>query len=165
MKTLFRLLFLSLFVLIVSCKDKKEHSQTDNLFKFKDYISYNTYGNKSISTDIKVGLARPLEQFEMAQELKADDYLKISPKVDGKLAIENGNNLIFVPSENLKPDTEYSVTVKLNKLYDDVPKEFKTYTFSFKTIKPNFKVDIDKLQSYSKEWQYLEAAIEASDVI
>ncbi len=156
---------LALVFLIFSCKDKKEHSETDNLFKFKDYISYNTYGNTSITTNIKVGLARPLEQFEMTQELKADDYLKISPKTDGKLAIENGNTLIFVPSENLKPDTEYVVTVKLNKLYDDISKEFKTYTFSFKTIKPNFKVDLGNLQSYSKEWQYLEGSIEASDVI
>ena len=161
----YRLLILSLTLLIFSCKSKDKHSETDNLFKFKDYISYNTYGNQSITTNIKVGLAQPLEQFEMTQELKADDYLKISPKTDGKLAIENGNTLIFVPSENLKPDTEYVVTVKLNKLYDDISKEFKTYTFSFKTIKPNFKVDIGNLQSYAKEWQYLEASIEASDVI
>ncbi len=165
MKVFHRLLILTLVLLFSSCKDKKEHSETDNLFKFKDYISYNTYGNKSITTDIKVGLTRPLEQFEMTQELKADDYLKISPKTDGKLVIENGNTLIFVPSENLKPDTEYVVTVKLNKLYDDISKEFKTYTFSFKTIKPNFKVDLGNLQSYSKEWQYLEGSIESSDVI
>lgn len=165
MKIFHRLLILSLILLIFSCKSKDKHSETDNLFKFKEYISYNTYGNQSITTDIKVGLAKPLEQFEMSQELSVNDYLKISPKIDGKLVIENGNTLIFVPSENLKPDTEYSVTVKLNKLYDDIPKEFKTYTFSFRTIKPNFKVDIDKLQSYSKEWQYLGAALEASDVI
>lgn len=165
MKIFHRLLILSLVVLIFSCKDKDKHSETDNLFKFKEYISYNTYGNKSITTDIKVGLARPLEQFEMSQELSVNDYLQISPKVDGKLVIENGNTLIFVPSKNLKPNTEYSITVNLNKLYDDISKEFKTYTFSFKTIKPNFKVNLGKLQSYSKEWQYLEASVEASDVI
>src|SRR5690606_17557920 len=99
MKIFHRLLILSIVLLIFSCKSKDKHSETDNLFKFKEYISYNTYGNQSISTNIKVGLAKPLEQFEMTQELKADDYLKISPKVDGKLAIENGNTLIFVPSE------------------------------------------------------------------
>src|SRR5690554_2298876 len=165
MKIFHRLLILSLVLLIFSCKDKDKHSETDNLFKFKEYISYNTFGNKSITTDIKVGLARPLEQFEMSQELSVNEYLQISPKVDGKLVIENGNTLIFVPSENLKPDTEYSVTVKLNKLYDDISKEFKTYTFSFRTIKPNFKVNLGKLQSYSKEWQYLEASVEASDFI
>ncbi|QAA82403.1 hypothetical protein EI546_12040 [Aequorivita sp. H23M31] len=165
MKTFHRLFILSLILLIFSCKKKDEHSETDNLFKFKDYISYNTYGNKSITTDIKVGLAKPLDQFEMTQELKTQDYLEISPKVDGKLAIQNGNTLIFQPSKNLKPDTEYTVTVKLNKLYDNISKEFKTYTFSFKTIKPNFRVVMGNLQSYNKEWQYLEGEIEASDAI
>ena len=165
MKIYHRLFILSLVVLVFSCKSKDKHSETDNLFKFKDYISYNTYGNKSITTDIKVGLARPLDQFEMSQELATNDYLKIDPKVDGRLVIENGNTLIFIPSENLKPDTEYAVTVKLDKLYEGISKEFKTYTFSFKTIKPNFKVDLDKLQSYNKGWQYLGASLEASDVI
>ncbi|MGO3182764.1 MAG: alpha-2-macroglobulin family protein [Aequorivita sp.] len=165
MKILQRLLILALVIFIASCKDKDKHSETDNLFKFKDYISYNTYGNKSVTTDIRVELSKPLEQFDMTQELSPDEYLNISPKTKGKLVVENGKTLIFQPTEHLKPDTEYSVTVKLNKLYEDISKEFKTYTFSFHTITPNFKVDIGKLQSYSKEWQYVEASVEASDVI
>lgn len=154
-----------LILFVFSCKDKDKNIETDNLFKFKEYISYNTYGNLTITTDIRVELAKPLEQFELRQELSADEYLKISPETKGELVIENGKTLIFKPLGNLKPDTEYSVTVKLDKFYEDISKEFKSYTFSFHTIKPNFKVDIGKLQSYSKQWQYVEAAIEASDVI
>lgn len=165
MKILQRLLILSLVIFIASCKDKDKHSETDNLFKFKEYISYNTYGNKSITTDIRVELSKPLEQFEMTQELSPDEYLSISPNTKGKLMVENGKTLIFQPSENLKPDTEYSVTVKLNKFYEDISKEFKTYTFSFHTLTPNFKVTLGKLQSYSKQKQYIDADIEASDVI
>src|SRR5690606_2503367 len=157
----FAILFLILFA--NSCKDKV--SETDNLFKFKEYISYNTYGNQSITTDIRVQLAKPLQQFELTQEISAKEYLNISPKTEGKLLIENGKTLIFQPSEYLNPDTEYTVTVKLNKFYEDISKEFKTYTFSFHTITPNFKVDIGKLQSYSKQWQYVEASVETSDVI
>ena len=165
MKPLHWILILAFLALIASCKDKTQHSETDNLFKFKEYISYNTYGKLSITTDIRVELAKPLEQFELTQEISADEYLKISPATKGKLVVENGKTLIFQPSEYLKPDTEYTVTVKLDKFYEDISKEFKTYTFSFKTITPNFKVDIGKLQSYSKQWQYVEASVEASDVI
>lgn len=164
MTTFQRFLFLSFVFLSISC-NKKGHSETDNLFKFKDYISYNTYGNKSISTDIRIGLIRPLQQFEKSQELSMNDYLEISPKVEGRLVVENSTTLIFFPKENLNPDTEYSVTVKLDKLYEDLPKEFKTYTFSFHTLAPNFKVDVGKLQSYDKQWQYLEASVEGSDII
>ena len=165
MKTSLKFLTVVLLLFVFSCKDKDKHSETDNLFKFKEYISYNTYGNKSITTDIRVELAKPLQQFELTQEISAKEYLNISPKTEGKLLIENGKTLIFQPSEYLKPDTEYTVTVKLDKFYEDISKEFKTYTFSFHTIAPNFKVDIGKLQSYSKQWQYVEASIETSDFI
>ncbi len=165
MKIHLKFLPILLLLLVFSCKDKDKHSETDNLFKFKEYISYNTYGNQSITTDIRIELAKPLEQFELTQELSADEYLKISPKTEGKLVVENGKTLIFQPSEYLKPGTEYSVTIKLDKFYEDISKEFKSYTFSFHTIAPNFKIDLGKLQSYSKQWQYLEASVEASDVI
>ncbi|WP_139853986.1 alpha-2-macroglobulin family protein [Aequorivita sinensis] len=165
MKISLKVFSIVLILLVFSCKDKNKHAETDNLFKFKDYISYNTYGNQSVTTDIRVELTKSLEQFEMTEQLSADDYLSISPKTKGKLVVENGKTLIFQPSEYLKPDTEYTVTVKLNKLYEDIAKDFKTYTFSFHTITPNFKVDIGNLQSYDKQWQYVEASVEASDVI
>ncbi|WP_347373547.1 MG2 domain-containing protein [Aequorivita sp. Q41] len=165
MKNVLQFASFLLLLFVFSCNDKSDHFQTDNLFKFKEYISYNTYGNQSITTDIRVSLLKPLEQFELTQELSAEDYLKISPKTEGKLIVENGTTLIFQPSEYLKPDTEYTVTVKLNELYQDIAKEFKTYTFSFLTLKPNFKVTLGKLQSYNKQWQYVEATVETSDLI
>ncbi|MBT0607069.1 alpha-2-macroglobulin family protein [Aequorivita echinoideorum] len=165
MKFASRLFLLSILIFISSCSKKKDFAETDNLFKFKEYISYNTYGNQSIATEIRIELAKTVEQFEMTQELDAGAYLKISPKVDGKLRIENGKTLIFQPSNYLKPDTEYAVAVKLDKFYEDISKEFKSYTFSFHTIKPNFKVDLGKLQSYSKQWQYVEASVTTSDLI
>ncbi len=165
MKPFHRILFFIFLVAFSSCKDKIKHSETDNLFKFKEYVSNHTYGNQSVTTDIRVELAKPLEQFELTQELDASEYLNISPKTEGKLIVENGKTLIFQPSNYLKPATEYVVSVKLAKLYEDIAKEFKTYTFSFRTITPNFKVDLGNLQSYSKQWQYLEASIQTSDVI
>src|SRR5690606_31372047 len=165
MKTHLKFLPVLLLLFVFSCKDKDKHSETDNLFKFKEYISYNTYGNQSITTDIRVELAKPLDQFELTQELAADEYLKISPATKGKLVVENGKTLIFQPSEYLNPDTEYTVTVKLNKFYEDISKEFKSCAFSVHTITAKFKVDIGKLESYSKQWQYGEASVDTSDVI
>jgi len=166
MRALDRIIAALLLLLISfsSCDTKKKSSETDNLFKFKEYISYHTNGTISIANPIKIDLAKTLEQFEITQEIPSE-YLKISPKAEGKLSVENGRSLIFQPSENLKPNTEYSVVVKLNKFYKDVEKEFKDYRFSFKTIQPNFKITLGNLQSYSKQWQYLEGVIETSDVI
>ncbi len=149
---------------VTSCSDKTETSQTDNLFKFKEYISNHTYGNQSIGTPIRIHLAKPLEQFEITQEIPSE-YLKISPKTEGKLLVENNTTLIFQPTEYLKPDTEYTVTVQLQKLYEDIAKDFKNYTFSFKTITPNFSINLENLQSYSKKWQFVNGTLEASDLL
>ncbi|WP_422349023.1 alpha-2-macroglobulin family protein [Flagellimonas sp.] len=159
-----RFLFVFLLICIVSCKKKVDPENLDNLFKFKDYISYHTHGNESIATPIQIVLAQPLDQFELTQELPSE-YLKISPKVDGKLVIENGRELTFQPSEYLKPDTEYMVSLQLHKLFDDIERDFKQYTFGFKTLAPNFKISLGNLQSYSKNWQYLTGTLEASDVL
>ena len=95
----------------------------------------------------------------------AADLISISPKVPGKLFVQNNKTLRFQPDEALQPDTEYSVTVKLKDIYEDVPKEFSTYTFVFKTVTPNFSVNTNDLQSYSKEWQYLNGVLKSADVI
>src|SRR5690554_1340611 len=144
MKVLFRVFLLLLIASISSCNKKQKYSEMDNIFKFKEYIAYNTYGDRSIATDIRVELVKPIEEFELKQEL-SKDYLKISPSIEGELIIENGKSIIFQPAENLKPDTEYTVVLNLKKLYKNIDKEFKTHTFSFKTIAPNFKMGIDNL--------------------
>lgn len=163
MSRFLKTLSVSLLILAVSCK-KKGGSETDNLFKFKDYISYHTSGNQSISTPINIVLAQQLDQFELTQELPKE-YLQISPKIDGKLVIENGRELTFQPSEYLKPNTEYTVTLALDKLFGDIKSDFREYTFSFKTIAPNFKISLGNLQSYSKELQYLTGTLDASDIL
>lgn len=164
MKILHRFFALALIVFLSSCQKQNTTSQTNNLFKFKDYISYHSNGIKSIADPIRVELSKPLEQFDLSQEISSD-YFKISPKTEGVLTIENGRTLIFQPSAYLLPNTEYLVVVKLNKFYEDVEQDFKNYTFSFKTIKPNFKLDLGNLQSYSKPWQFVEGNLQASDLI
>lgn len=149
---------------ILACNTKTSTNENDNLFTFKEYVSYNTNNLISITNPISIVFSKPLEQFELRQEV-ALEYLKIFPKTQGSLVVENGNTLVFQPSDYLKPNTTYSVTVALDKLYEDVPKKFSSYTFSFKTIQPNYKIDLGGLQSHSKKWQYLEGTLEVSDLI
>ncbi|WP_412987228.1 alpha-2-macroglobulin family protein [Pontimicrobium sp. IMCC45349] len=152
--------FLLIATLVVSCK--KKTAETDNLFKFKNYVSYATSGRVSILSSIDIGFTKDVEGWIVDEEVH-DNLLSISPKVNGKLIAKNSRSLIFVPSEPLKPDTEYVVTVKLNEIYPSIDDAFKAYTFKFNTIKPNFTVVTNNLQSYSKKWQYLEGIINLSD--
>ena len=160
----FRILLLSILILVVSCKKKEAANETDNLFKFKEYISYHTYGNKSVASPISIVLAQQLDQFELTQELPGE-YLKITPKTEGTLILENGRELTFQPADHLEPDTEYTITLQLDKLFEGIERDFRKYTFSFKTITPDFKINLGNLQSYSRDWQYLSGTLDASDIL
>ncbi|MCH2194154.1 Ig-like domain-containing protein [Kordia sp.] len=138
--------------------------EADNIFEFKDYIYQTTAGTVSVKEPIIIGLQKQLPNVGDSGEISAD-LISISPKVAGKLLVQNNKTLRFEPDAPLQPDTEYSVTVNLKDIYEDVKKEFSTYTFVFKTVTPNFSVTTNDLQSYSKDWQYLNGTLRAADFI
>jgi uncharacterized protein YfaS (alpha-2-macroglobulin family) len=153
--------FLMLF-LFFSCQN--EDVKTDNIYKFKEYISYTTSGIVSKTEKITINLAKEVENWKADQEISSD-LISIKPFVNGKIKTLNKHAFVFIPDENLDADTEYTVTIKLNELYKNITQEFKNYTFQFKTITPNFSIQTKSLQSYSKEYQYLEGIVNSADVI
>lgn len=158
-------LFLLLTNFLFSCKNRTEESKAaDNLFKFRDYISYTTSGLQSVANPISINLSKDIEGWETGEEI-LEEIVSIQPFVEGKLTLISPRRLLFTPDEYLEPATEYSVSVKLDKIYKNISTDYKTYTFQFKTIKPNFSIRTNDLQSYSKKWQYLEAVIKSADII
>ncbi|AEH00759.1 Ig-like domain-containing alpha-2-macroglobulin family protein [Lacinutrix sp. 5H-3-7-4] len=145
-----------------SCK--KKSTETDNLFKFRDYISYTTSGRVSTTSNIQISLAKEVEGWETGNVIN-ENLISVSPNVSGNLTVANKHALVFTPNEPLKSDTEYSVTVKLKEIYPDISQEFSNYTFQFKTITPNFNIVTNALQSYNKEWQYLLGVVKSADNI
>ena len=162
MKTKYLFSALVIFILIFSCK--KEAIKTDNIYKFKEYVSYTTSGVVSVTEKISVNLAKEVIGWEANQEVSTD-VLSIKPFVNGKLKTINKHAFVFIPDENLDANTEYTVSVKLSEIYKDIPQDFKNYTFQFKTIAPNFSIQTASLQSHSKEYQYLEGVVKSADVI
>ncbi len=149
-------------ILLISCNRKK--ITPDNIYKYRSYVSYTTSGIISTSDSFEINLTKTTDQFIDSEELPSD-IVSVHPKVEGKLTIRNGNILRFTPSETLKPDTEYSVTVQLNQLFENVAEEQKTYTFQCKTIKPSFTVSTNNLQSHDKDWQYISGIVKSADFI
>ena len=106
MKTFNRIITLLFLVFVVlSCKKENPQEDTDNLFKFKDYIYYTTSGVVSITESIQIGLAKEVEGWQPDKEI-SEDIVSISPSVKGKLTALNSRTFVFKPEENLKPDTE-----------------------------------------------------------
>ncbi len=163
LRQLYILLFC--FTLIYACKKQDAITQeTDNLFKYRDYISYTSSGLQSVAEPIVINLSKPVEGWKDGLEI-TEALVRISPYVEGKLKTTNNHTLVFFPDEYLDPATEYSVQLKLDHIYKDIPSEYKDYVFQFKTITPSFSLDTRDLQSYSKHWQYLDLTIKSSDII
>ncbi len=157
-------IFIVLFVFIGLYSCKKTAPETDNIFEFKDYIYQTTAGTISAKESIIVGLQKEVTDWQANQEVPSN-LISITPKIQGKLTVENNKTLRFTPETSLQPDTEYTVQVHLDKIYEAVPATFEHYTFAFKTITPNFLIVTNDLQSYSKEWQYLNGVLKSADAI
>lgn len=160
LKNYFQLLLL--LIVGFSCGKKTENFDSDfNLYK--DYIHNFSSGLVSTKTDIRVVLAFDNKEWKVNQELDSDLF-SISPSVSGKVVALSANTVAFIPSEKLKQDTEYQITFHLDEV-KDVPKTLKKFNFTIKTIKQDFLIKTQDLQSYSKEYQYLNATISFSDDI
>ncbi|HJS01583.1 MAG TPA: hypothetical protein VJ780_11685, partial [Flavobacterium sp.] len=147
-------------ILIVSCsKDSKDFNSDVSLFK--EYILNYSSGIVSAKSDIRVVLA--FDNADWTQNKQLDnDLFSINPKVDGKVVALSTNTLAFIPNEALESDKEYQVTFHLSEV-KDVKSELKDFNFSIKTIKQDFIVSILDLQSYSKDYMYLNGVITTSD--
>ncbi|WP_242203122.1 Ig-like domain-containing alpha-2-macroglobulin family protein [Aestuariivivens insulae] len=157
-------LFLVVCIAFLAISCKKKDTETDNLFKFRDYISYTTSGMVSVASPIQISLTNEVQGWTTGDTL-TDKLVTIKPSTEGTLTVTNTHTLVFTPNEHLEPNTEYTVKVKLNAIYKNIPKGYENYTFQFKTITPNFNVVTQSLQSYNKDWQYIEGLIKSADLI
>ncbi|CAM3742557.1 MG2 domain-containing protein [Flavobacterium gelidilacus] len=157
--------YLQLIVLLIvsySCGKKSENFNSDfNLYK--DYILNFSSGLVSTETDFRVVLAFDNKEWTPNEELDSDLF-SISPNVSGKVVALSSNTVAFIPSEKLEQDTEYQITFHLDEV-KDVPSKLEEFNFTVKTIKQDFLVKTLDLQSYSKEYQYLNGIISFSDGI
>ncbi|WP_340199487.1 alpha-2-macroglobulin family protein [Ascidiimonas sp. W6] len=160
------LLFAFLFMTAFSCKNKEEEiqEQIDNLFKYREYVTEVSQGLVSAQSDIRVVLRNPVAGWEDNQEVNSNLF-KVSPKVSGKVVALNNQTIAFIPENGFKSNQEYEFTLALEDIIQELPKGFDNFTFKVKTLKQQFNVHTDRLQSYSKDWQYIEGTLRSSDIL
>jgi len=93
-----------------------------------------------------------------------ENWFDISPSVEGEVVFHDANTILFVPSEPMEQDQEYRVTFKLKEVIH-VPEELHEFNFVLHTYKQDFIVNIDDMQSYDRDWQYLKGTIETTDFL
>lgn len=154
-------LFVAIF-LLQSCTKKSASDFDSDPSLFKEYITGFSSGFVSVHSDFRVQLAFNKSDWKPNQELD-DDLFDISPRVKGKVVALSNNTIAFIPKEKLEQNTLYQITLHLSQITNNVPKELKDFNFSVKTIKQDFLVNTDDLQSYSKDWYYLNGTLKTAD--
>lgn len=157
------------FFIFQACGRKSASDFNSDFSLFKDYITSFTGGIVSSQSDIRVVLAFEKKDWKINQELDSDLF-DISPSVSGKVIALSNNTIAFIPEKKLKAGTEYQVTLNLDKVItlpkkgeDD--KDLSKFNFTVKTIKQDFIVNTLDVQSYSKEYQYLNCVLKTADNI
>ena len=163
------LLLLFFIANVFSCKKKTEKEiATENysqLQKYHDYITDITQGTVSAYGQVFVVLKNPVAGWSDNQELPSG-LLKVSPRVKGKVIASSNRVISFQPDDAFDSNTAYTFTLDLGALVDTLPKDLEDeFVFSVKTPELLFSLQTSALQSYSKEWQYIEGDIIASDQI
>lgn len=155
---------LLLFLLIIGCSSEKgspDH-QLDNLNRFQDYITQVSHGIISAQTDVRIILNEPIKGWNQGDELDSD-LLKISPKIKGKVVSLDDRTIAFIPENGFEQDTEYQFSMNLKDIIENLPEDLEILFFSVKTLKQQFNIYTDALQSFSTEKQYLTGQLRLAD--
>lgn len=156
-----------MFFIFQACNKKSAADFNSDFSLFKEYIVSFTGGIISSESDIRVVLAFDKKEWKVNQILDSDLF-DISPSVDGKVVALSSNTIAFIPEEKLKAGTEYQVTLNLDKLITlpkEKEKELSKFNFTAKTIKQDFIINTADIQSYNKEYQYLNCVLKTADNI
>ncbi len=155
----------ALLLFFVGCNTKdKSFEEFSDLAQYHEIISEVSHGIISVKDDVRVVLNIPIDSWQAGNELDKG-LLKVFPKVKGKVVSLNERTIAFIPENGFEQDTEYQFVLDVKELVKEVPEDLENLTFGVKTLKQQFNVYINELQSYSKDWQYVEGQIRLADVL
>lgn len=146
MKSIKHLLWLFCAALLISACSRSAINPFKGVSpEFGKYVSAYSGGLVSCAEPIRVCFTENLASTaEVGNEVEAGLF-EISPAIPGKLIWENERTIAFKPDTLLPHKTAYSVHVKLNKLFNDVPSKLEDFAFGLETREQFLTVDTDGL--------------------
>lgn len=144
MRTL-RFLLLSLLVMATmwSCSSKKAQK---NSALAGNYVYAYTSGSVSKSAAVRVRFTNPVCALDMVGKAVPNGIFSLTPSLKGTAKWEDTNTLLFQPEEQLATKTTYVGSVRLDRLFSNVPSEAREFQFDFRPKDQFFEVNIEGLQ-------------------
>ena len=124
----------------------KTHHKTKIDPGFSKYIESYTTGIVSKGSTIRIKLAGDVPTAHEQNGSLGDDVFDFTPSIKGKAWWVDERTVEFRPAQKLDPDKSYAVEFKLAKVIK-VPDQFADFKFGFQTVKPDFTVSFNGLQT------------------
>ena len=153
--------YLSALLLLVGCSKQSGLKDSDPAL-FREYITGFSAGTISADGPIEVVLTEAPDE-DKIKDIDPSQLFEFSEKVEGSVVFE-GNLVRFIPSKSLEHNKEYGVIFHLDKLFE-VKKDLKAFIFHVRTQSLLFEVNLRDLQSYNRDYYFLNGYVEASDNI
>lgn len=128
--------------IFILSRHKKKNYDRD----FSKYIQSYTAGVISRAGTIRIKFADQVQVTHSQNEEIKKSLFDISPSVNGKAYWIDAQTIEFRPEKELDPDKKYEVDFALGDLVK-VDDKLEHFTFGLQTIKPDFTVSFDGLQS------------------
>jgi alpha-2-macroglobulin len=134
-----------------------------------DFISYvSAYTSGSISTRDPIKVVFTSDIADAGQVGKDADprFFQIKPSIKGTLTWYNERTLEFRPAKHLSEDTEYKVTLLLDRVFQDIPREFREFSFTLRTIRQAIETRVEGIEFYddfSREDRRIKGFIHTAD--
>jgi len=153
----FSAIVIAISFLLSACNGTK---QTDTL-PYSPYIEAFTSGTVPRNTPMYIVLAQeiPPNKIDTAALSK---IITISPKREGKFAIEDNRHIVFFPKEGFDRGTTYNISVDLSKWFDNVKQ--KIFSFTFSTIPLELRASMESLDMSEDDNYNIVCNITTSDI-
>ncbi len=135
-----------LFSLLITACKKKTHTYITPDPAFSSYVYAYSSGEISRSAPI---LVRFMDQVVTTDQVGAElqGVMSFSPKLEGKTIWEDDRTLRFIPEEDLPSGKSYVASVRLDKLFDNVPSALNDFKFDFRTRELNYTVKVNGIRT------------------
>jgi len=131
-----RYLLITVSLILFSC-NSSNNSKKDNTkvlsASVAAYISNYTEQRIDVDEQLTFRFSGTIIEGNQIGQQVSSDIFKISPSVKGKAHWKDGSTLVFVPDEIMEYDADYNVSIKLEKLYDEVPEQLRTVNIGYHT--------------------------------
>lgn len=143
-----KLLFYTLPLLLIACgTGKVEDAELVQINpEYSKYVSAFTGGTISSDGTVRVKLKEPVAADK--KESDPQDLFSLTPNAEGKVSWVDDQTLEFDPTTPLHSGVRYKGALDLASLMEVEP-GFELFEFNFRTIKKDFRVELDQFSPYN----------------